>query len=226
MAPSSLAEEHVDRPIRVLVVDDHRMFRDFLSSFLSNAEDIDVVAVVGTGSDGVDAARELAPDVVLMDYVLPDMSGTTAISLIKHERPETKLVLLTGTDNDEVLAEAIEVGCSGFVAKDSSPELALRAVRAAAAGEMLLPDRLTSVVPRLRSTTTGIPYDMSPREFEVLVLMAQGLANRMIAEALFISVNTVRNHVQRVISKLGAHSKLEAVSTAVREHIVEIAHSP
>jgi DNA-binding NarL/FixJ family response regulator len=150
------------------------------------------------------------------------MRGAEAIAKIRSQLPKTKVIVVTAVDTVAVLADCIDAGCSGFIAKDSPPAQVLTAIRAAAAGEALVPDRLTDLLHGLRSPVSGAPYDLTGRELEVLTLLAQGETNQMIADELFISVNTVRNHVQHVIAKLGAHSKLEAVATAVREGIVDM----
>lgn len=208
----------------VLIVDDHQMFRDFLAAFIDREDDLRVVGYVGTVRDAFDAAVKHRPDVILMDHMLPDGSGSDAIPKIKADVPDTKVIVVTGMDNDSVLLDAVVAGCSGFVSKGSAPSDVLAAIRMAAAGDAVLPDRISSLLPRIKNKQgQGGLYELTQREVEILRLLAQGLTNREIADSLFISLNTVRNHVQRVITKLGAHSKLEAVATAVRERVIQMA---
>jgi len=162
-----------------------------------------------------------APDVVLMDYELPDGTGVDAAERIKAELPDTKVVMVTSYTDEGVLVRAIEAGCSGYVTKHKVIEEVVSAVRAAAAGEALIsPAMLARLLPKLRPTKRGVGADLTSREIEVLSLLAEGLANQAIADKLVISVHTVRHHVQNIITKLQAHSKLEAVATAAREGII------
>jgi DNA-binding NarL/FixJ family response regulator len=207
--------------IRVVIVDDHRMFAESLARLISDEADIDVVRVVGTASEGLASCTQHRPDVVLLDQRLPDRPGVEVAQEIKASRPETKVVMLTGSADDRVLLAAIEAGCSGFLTKEHAADEVVRAVRAAAAGEVLIPPSLLArLLPQLNRVNRGVGTELSPRELEVLALVATGATNRAIADQLYLSVNTVRNHVQQILTKLEAHSKLEAVATAVREGIV------
>jgi DNA-binding NarL/FixJ family response regulator len=210
-------------PIRVLIVEDHQMVAEALASVLSAETDVDVVGVVGTVAAGLDRVRSLAPDVVLLDQHLPDGLGTRLASDIRTQRPRTRVVLVTGSGDDEtLLAEAIEAGCAGFVVKNKGLKDLVSAVRAAHAGDAVIsPTLLRNLVMRL-ATVAGAPapYGLTPREVAILRRLADGQSNRAIAESLDITVHTVRNHVQAVIRKIGAHSKLEAVSTALREGVI------
>jgi len=208
-------------PIRVVVVDDHEMFAQGLQAILGTDPGIDVVALSGTVEAGCAAVRMHSPDVVLMDFQLPDGDGATATERIKAEVPETQVVMVTSFDDDTVLVRAIEAGCTGFITKHRAIQEVASAVRAAHNGEALIsPSMLARLLPRLRRNPRGLGADMTPREVEVLKLLAEGVSNQQIAERLVLSMHTVRNHVQNVITKLGAHSKLEAVATAVREGII------
>lgn len=209
-------------PIRIVIIDDHLVFAESLSRLLSGESDLVVAGVASTAADGVGIVTETRPDVVLIDYQMPDQDGVLATRLIKSTDERVKVVMLTGSADDSVLAAAIEAGCSGFITKDQAASNVAEAVRAAAAGEAVIsPAMLVRLLPRLSGTHVGIGGDLTEREREVLSLVARGLANKEIAADLFLSVNTVRNYVQSVLTKLGAHSKLEAVATAVREGIVE-----
>ncbi len=208
--------------IGVVLVDDHTMFVQSLGRLLELEDDLEVL---GIGSNGVDArnlVQAFQPRVLLLDFEMPGETGVSVAADIKRRWPETIVVMITGSADDATLLAAIEAGCSGFVTKDRAAAEVAEAVRVAASGEALIsPAQLARLLPRLRRTERQLGDDLTDREREVLAMMASGASNRDIAGTLFLSVNTVRNYVQSVLSKLGAHSKLEAVATAVREGIIE-----
>jgi DNA-binding NarL/FixJ family response regulator len=207
--------------IRVVVVDDHEMFVQGLTAVLSADPSIEVVGTAGTVEAGIASVRMHSPDVVLMDYELPDGDGASATQRIKGEVPDAQVVMVTSFDDEGILVRAIEAGCSGFITKHKAIQEVAAAVRAANAGEALIsPSMLARLLPKLRQNPRGLGSDLTAREVEVLKLLAGGRSNQQIAEALVLSLHTVRNHVQNVITKLGAHSKLEAVATAVREGLI------
>ena len=211
-----------DTTVGVLIVDDHRMFSESLARLLADEDGIEVLGVAGTGSDAIDMVDRLHPDVVLMDYQLPDRDGVAATLEVKRRNPSVMVVMLTGSTEDRVLLAAIDAGCSGFLTKDRAAAEVVHAVRAAAVGEALIsPALLARLLPKLHRTQRALGEDLSDREREILGLLSRGMTNKVIAAELFLSVNTIRNHVQSVLAKLGAHSKLEAVSTAVREGIID-----
>lgn len=208
-------------PIRVVIVDDHEMLVQGLRAALGTEGDIEVVATAGTVEDACAAVRMHAPDVVLMDYELPDGDGAAATERVKTDVPTVQVVMVTSFDDEAVLVRAIEAGCSGFITKHKAVGEVAHAVRAAHSGEALIsPSMLARLLPRLRRKERGVGVDLTPREMEILRYLAEGMSNAAIAERLVLSLHTVRNHVQNVIGKLGAHSKLEAVATAVREGIL------
>jgi two-component system response regulator DevR len=214
-------------PIRVLIIDDHRMFAESLARLLSDEPDIDVIGVCPTGAEGVAQAAELSPTVVLVDYRLPDLDGVAITSQIKERAPDTYVVMLTGSADDGVLLTAIEAGCSGYLSKDRAAAEVADAVRLAAAGEATIsPRELARLLPKLGRNQRAAGGDLTAREREVLGMLATGLANSAIAATLHLSVNTVRNYVQSILTKLGAHSKLEAVATGVREGIISYPSDP
>lgn len=211
----------------VLIVDDHKMFAESLAHVLGRTPGIAVVGMAETGSEGAEMAARLRPRVVLVDYQMPDRDGVTVAAEIKRHDPEVMVVMLTGSADDRVLLSAIDVGCSGFITKDRTAREVADAVRSAAAGDALIsPDQLARLLPKLSRSTQPGRSDLSEREYDVLVRLAQGRTNKAIADELFLSLNTIRNYVQAVLSKLGAHSKLEAVAAAVREGIIEYPTDP
>jgi DNA-binding NarL/FixJ family response regulator len=211
-------------PIRVVICDDHQILAQGIASLLEASGGIDVVGLVGTVADALARSVETRPDVVLMDYELPDGDGVTAAAAIKAEVPDAKVVILTSFSDDAVLVRALEAGCSGFLTKHKSAREVERAVRLAAEGEALIsPDLLVRLLPKLSRSEPErkIGSDLTVRELEVLELLAEGLAGDAIASRLYLSPNTVRNHVQNLLPKLGAHSRLEAVSIATRAGLLD-----
>jgi DNA-binding NarL/FixJ family response regulator len=206
--------------IRVVIVDDHEMVADSFRRALGAEDDIEVVATVGTAAKAFEAALAYSPDVMLMDYLLPDMDGAAATARIREQVPEVKVVLLTGSALDEVLAGALAAGCVGFLEKTSALDKLASAIRAVASGEVLISAPARGGLGRRERATTG-PTALTEREREVLALVAEGLSNRAIAERLTVSVHTVRSHVQRVLEKLSAHSKLEAAVVARKRGLLE-----
>ena len=218
---TTIVETAMTETIDVLIVDDHRVFAESLARLLSDEEGVEVVGVVSDAPEAIDLAARLRPRVVLMDYRMPDRDGIAITTEIKRRNPEIMVVMLTAATEDRVLLAAIDAGCSGFLTKDRAAAEVAEAVRAAAAGEALIsPGLLARLLPKLNRTQRAIGADLTERELEILGLLARGWNNKLIAGDLYLSVNTVRNYVQSVLTKLGAHSKLEAVSTAVREGIV------
>jgi DNA-binding NarL/FixJ family response regulator len=208
--------------VDVLIVDDHVMFAESLARLLRDEDGIDVVGLASTGADALEIAHRLQPDVVLIDYQMPDQDGVALSGEIKDRDPQIMVVMLTGSADDRVLLAAIEAGCSGFLTKDRAAAEVADAVRAAAAGEALItPALLARLLPKLGRQHQSIGAELTARELDVLGCMARGLTNKAVAGELFLSVNTVRNYTQSILTKLGAHSKLEAVSKAVRVGIID-----
>ncbi len=207
--------------IRVLVVDDHEMFATSLALALDQEPDLQVCAT----AHSLGAARTILavdpPHVVLLDQRLPDGQGVDAIPELKRLAPSVRIVMLTASTDDSTLIAATEASCSGFLTKTSSVDELIGAVRAAAAGEVLMsPALLSRLLRRINRGSRGIGSDLTTRELEVLRLIADGSTNAMIGQQLGVSINTVRNHVQNLLNKLGAHSKLEALSIAMREGLL------
>ncbi len=208
--------------IGVLIIDDHRMFAESLARLLADEEGIAVLATAPSGSEGIELADRLRPQVVLVDYLMPEQDGVAIAAEIKRRAPKVMVVMLAGLAEDRVLLAAIDAGCSGFLTKDRAAAEVAEAVRAAASGGAFIsPPLLARLLPKLNRTHRALGADLSEREHEILACLARGWTNKAIASELHLSVNTVRNYVQSVLSKLGAHSKLEAVSTAMHEGIID-----
>ncbi len=185
-------------------------------------DDLTCVGVAHTLERARALVRTASPDVVLLDHRMPDGDGVAAIGELRSLRTDLKVVVLTASAAEHVLVQAIEAGASGFVSKTRSLDEVTSAVRAAASGEALIsPEMLARLLPRLgRTGAAARPQELTEREREVLSLLADGLTNAAIAERLVVSVHTVRNHIANLSAKLGAHSKLEALSIAVREGLL------
>ena len=204
-------------PLKVLLVDDHRMFTELLTQQLSEHRDIEVTGVAQTVAEALSAARDDPPDVAVLDYRLPDGDGAALAAELHRDHPELRMVMLSGYQDEATLRQAVEAGCCGFVSKDSAIDELVDSVRTAHAGNApISPSLLARLLPSLCHDGEHVRGSLTPRELEVMQLLAEGASNQAIAERLFISLHTVRNHVQRIITKLGVHSKLEAVAVATR----------
>jgi len=209
--------------IRVIVVDDHDLFRTGLSSLLGAEPGIEIVAQASGGRMGVRLAEELRPDVVLMDLRMPDLDGAAATREIVERHPSTRVVVLTVASEDADVASAVEAGACGFLAKETPIDDVVSAIRAAAQGAAWLSPRAAEVVlgkvrrdmGELRSEE-GEAEQLSPRELDVLRLIAKGMENAQIAKILNISPRTAKNHVSSVLAKLGLPSRVQAAIYAVR----------
>jgi DNA-binding NarL/FixJ family response regulator len=208
--------------VTVLIVDDHRMFAESLARLLRDEDGIEVVGIATTGAHALEMVAARRPRVVLVDYNMPEQDGITIAAAMKRLHPETMVVMVTGSAEDRVLLGAIEAGCSGFITKDRAADEVAEVVRGAAAGEALIsPALLARLLPRLQRSHRSLGDDLTDRERDTLRYLARGWTNKVIATEMNLSLNTVRNYVQSVLNKLGAHSKLEAVSIAVREGLVD-----
>ena len=207
----------VHQPIRVLIVDDHEIFAQSLEAILGHEQDIQVVATASTAAEATIATRLHNPQVVLLDYHLDADNGSRVARLLHKECPDAKVIMLTASTESAVLADAGEAGCAGYVTKDRTIVEVLRTVRAVHAGEAAISGAmLARLLPMMRREHRPVGFDLTPRELSVLRLLADGRTTPAIAGELSISINTVRNHTQNVLTKLDTHSQLEAVTTALR----------
>jgi DNA-binding NarL/FixJ family response regulator len=217
-------------PIRVLIVDDHALFRRGLQMVLEGESDIDVVGEANDGHEAVEKAEQTTPDVVLMDVRMPRRSGIEATRAIKDTQPLTRILMLTISDEEADLYEAIKAGASGYLLKEISIEEVSGAVRAVHQGQSLISPSMASKLltefasmVKRRDERAQVPGPrLTDRELEVLKLVAKGMNNRDIGQELFISENTVKNHVRNILEKLHLHSRMEAVVYAVREKLLDI----
>jgi DNA-binding NarL/FixJ family response regulator len=210
--------------IRVLIVDDHAVVRMGLRTFFDLQPDIEVVGEAADGSEGVAMARRLEPDVVLMDLLMPNMDGITAIGRIKAERPVTEIVTMTSFIEEEKVTAALEAGASGYVLKDAEAEEVAAAVRAAYAGEVHLDPavaRLLAQRMRHRKASDDLVEPLTDREKDVLNLLGQGMSNKEIGTALFITERTARTYVSNILGKLGLASRTQAALYAVEHKLVD-----
>jgi DNA-binding NarL/FixJ family response regulator len=218
-------------PIRVLVVDDHALFRRGLQMVLGAEDDIEVVGEASDGTEALKVAAETTPDIVLMDVRMPRRGGIDATLAIKDAVPSAKIIMLTISDEEGDLFEAIKAGAMGYLLKEISIEEVASAVRAVFTGQSLISPSMASKL--LNEFATMVRKDddrqqqvltprLTDREMEVLKLVAKGMNNRDIAKKLFISENTVKNHIRNILEKLQLHSRMEAVVYAVREKLLEI----
>ncbi len=216
--------------IRVLVADDHVLYRRGLEMVLGAEDDIEIVGEAGDGAEAVARAVDLLPDVVLMDVRMPRRSGIEACSDIKSAVPSARIVMLTISDEESDLFEAVRAGANGYLLKDVPGEDIAEGIRAVVGGQSLISPSMAGALlseftqlskRSVEAARVPVPR-LTERELEVLRLVARGMANKDIAVSLFISENTVKNHVRNILEKLQLHSRMEAVVYAVREKILDI----
>jgi DNA-binding NarL/FixJ family response regulator len=217
-----------DATIRVLICDDHALFRRGLVMVLESEPGIDVVAEAEDGEEAVRQAEEAAPDVILMDVRMPKMSGIEATRAISDVVPTARILMLTVSDEEEDLYEAVKAGATGYLLKEISIEEVANAIRAVMTGQSLIsPSMASKLLSEFNNLAKAaqqkvLAPKLTDRELQVLKLVAQGMSNREVAEQLFISENTVKNHVRNILEKLHLHSRMEAVVYAVREKLLDI----
>jgi two-component system NarL family response regulator len=210
--------------VRIVVADDHALFRTGLIHVLQREPDLEIVGEAVHGEDAIGRAGDLQPDVLLLDIRMPILDGISALPGIRAAAPGCKVIMLTQSDADEDLYQAVKAGASGYLLKEIAPEEIAEAIRRVAAGESVISPAMSSALLRqfaaLVAREQPVGGRLSARELEVLGLLCEGLGNRAVAERLFISENTVRNHVRNILDKLGLASRMQAVAFAMREGLV------
>lgn len=211
--------------ITVLLADDHSVVRQGLRMFLELDPELEVVGEARDGEEAVRRTRELEPDVVLMDILMPGMDGIEATATIRRQMPDTEVIALTSVLEDEKVFSAIRAGAIGYLLKDTEADELCRAIKAAAAGQVQLsPAAAARLMRQVRAPEA--PDELTPRELEVLRLLAEGLANKEIARDLGIGEKTVKTHVSNILSKLGVLSRTQAALQAVRMGLVDLDAGP
>jgi NarL family two-component system response regulator LiaR len=209
------------RPIRVMLVDDHAMVRSGLRQFLKGFKDLELAGEASNGAEAVDLCQQAAPDVVLMDLVMPEMDGSQATRRIRQICPQVQVIALTSFQEQDRVEHALQAGAIGYLLKNISAEELAGAIRSAHAGHPTLSQEAAEALVQATRQKPELGDDLSGREREVLALLVEGLTNAQIAERLLISPATARFHVSSILSKLDAHSRAEAVSLAWQHHLVE-----
>ncbi|MDX1599970.1 MAG: response regulator transcription factor [Anaerolineales bacterium] len=211
--------------MKVIVADDHSLFRDGLVSLLE-AADHEILKQVGTGAQAVEAVKRLQPDLVLLDNTMPEMTGIEALAVIKEHSPDTKVVMLTVSEDDEDLVRAVQAGADGYLLKNLDGEEFLRMLDGLAHGEAAMTRKTAGrLLKHLahEGSTSDRPHDqLTAREIELLNLVAQGQSNREIANHLSISENTVKFHMKNIIQKLGVSNRTEAVTVGLRDGVLDL----
>ena len=205
--------------IRIVIADDHSVVRQGLRMFLGLDPELEVVGEAADGAEALRLARQLQPDVVVMDLLMPVMDGIAATSAIRHELPDTEVLALTSVLEDASVVGAIRAGAIGYLLKDTQAEALCQAIKAAAAGQVQLTPRAAARLMQVVSTPES-PEALTERETEVLRLLAQGQSNKQIARDLHIAEKTVKTHVSNILSKLGVQSRTQATLYAVRIGLV------
>jgi DNA-binding NarL/FixJ family response regulator len=222
-----------EAPVRVLLVDDDDLMRAGLRAVLSSDSRVEVVGEAGSGRVAVERVRTLRPDLVLMDVRMSDLDGIAATREVTSESPEVKVVILTTFEQDDYIFGALNAGASGFLLKRSGPEELLAAIQTVAAGDSLLSPSVTrTVIDRMARQPTPeigpsrLLDELTPREHEVLVLLARGLSNSEIAAELVIEESTVKTHVKRILMKLRLRDRIQAVVFAYESGLVQPGPKP
>jgi DNA-binding NarL/FixJ family response regulator len=210
----------VTGPIRLLIADDHPVVRDGLRAMLATQPDMELVGEAATGTEAVERARALGPDVALMDLQMPDLDGPAAIAALRQQAPEVQVLVLTTYGTDADITRAVDAGATGYLLKDAPREQLFSAIRAAAKGESVLsPSVATRVLGRMRAPAEEA---LSPRELEILQAVARGLSNKEIGRRLYVSEATVKTHLLRIFAKLGVDDRTAAVTVALERGIIRL----
>ncbi len=211
--------------IRIVIADDHPVVRQGLATVLGQEEGLEVVGQAANGLEAVDQARKLQPDIILMDLQMPEMDGVEAIQTIRTETSDIGIIILTTYDTDDYIFRGIEAGARGYLLKDSPPEEVIKAIHTVHKGESMIQPRVAS---RLLDRFSQLSHDsvpeeiLSPREVQVLQLIAKSAVNKEIANELFIGESTVKTHIIHIFNKLGVKGRTEAVTEGVKRGIIQL----
>lgn len=205
------------RPIRILCVDDHALVRDGIASLLGSQDDMQVVAAAGTGLEALEEFRKHLPDITLMDLRMPDMNGIDAMAAILNEFPNARFIVLTTYSGDVEIVRALRTGAQAYLLKGHLRKELFDTIRSVNSGRRRIPPEIASQIANHTADS-----NLSTREIEVLQLIAAGNANKLVADRLSISEDTVKGHVKSILSKLAAHDRTHAVTIAVKRGIIEL----
>lgn len=218
----------MNNPLRILLADDHTLFREGIKIALSSNPNIEVVGEASNGLEAITLARKTMPDIILMDISMPQCNGLHATSTITREMPHIKIIILTVSDQAQDLYEAIQAGATGYLLKDLQPKELFKAIEMIANGEVLLAGNVANkILDEFRHHPDPLTPDMeladplTVREFEVLELVANGLSNSEIADRLVISPNTVKNHLSNILSKLHLRNRVQLTAYAIRKGLAK-----
>lgn len=207
-------------PIRVMIVDDHPMVRLGLSTFLKVYDDLELVGEADNGEVALQLCKEVLPDVVLMDMVMPTMDGVAATRAIRQQFPGAQVIALTSFKEEGLVEKALQAGAIGYLLKDVSADKLVAAIRAAHKGRATLSPEATQVLVEAANKPPAPGHDLTKREWAVLALLVEGLNNTQIAHRLGVSSSTVKTHVSAILSKFGVESRTEAAALALRHHLI------
>ena len=208
------------QPIRVMLVDDHTMVRRGLAAFLKVFDDLQLAGEADSGEAAIQLCAEVLPDVILMDMVMPDMDGAAATRAIRQQFPQVQVLALTSYKEGDLVKNALEAGAIGYLLKDVSADNLAGAIRAAHSGRATLSPQAAQALVETANQPPLPGLDLTEREREVLALMVEGLNNTQIAGRLMVSPSTIKSHVSNILSKLGVDSRTEAVTLALRSHLI------
>jgi len=217
----------MSRPIRVLLVDDHTLFRSGIKALLQRQEDFEVVGEAGDGLEGLKRAKSLQPDVVLLDLHMPGIGGREAVKLLSEEVPACNVLLLTVSEDAEDLIETIRAGARGYLLKNIETDFLLNAIRSAARGESVVSPQMTGkLMMGVRMGKEGVAQEddrekLSPREKDIIALLAKGVSNKEMAHTLNVAESTIKIHVQNILKKLHLTSRVQAAVYAVEHGLVQ-----
>lgn len=205
--------------IKLLIVDDHSVVRDGLSSLMSTVDGVDVVGKASSGRQGIEMAEQLRPDVILMDLSMPDVDGVAATRVIVSEQPSARVVILTSFSERERILEAIEAGAIGYLLKDAEPEELIRGIKAAAKGESPFSPKAAGAIVEMGRKRNLESEELRPRERDVLMALCEGLSNKHIAKRLGISEKTVKAHLTSIFQRIGVEDRTQAALWAQKHGI-------